>query len=176
MSSGLTRTEPLPIVSAASGPLSLPGLFIRPGKLGSGSVHAGPPMPKFSAALVSWREVRTSDSPTNAVLHACANTSRKVGRGPRLGSTGTLENSWPAELRLEHSTVLLALTALAASSAAVETMVKDWPGWYRPSSGLTASVPAALCLATARIPPLPALTAMIAAEGPAPASAFLAAC
>ncbi len=58
-----------------------------------------------------------------------------------------------------------------SSSAAVDTMVNTWPGSYRPASGLTAGIRPAWCAATARIRPVPACTATMAAERGSRASA-----
>ena len=93
-----------------------------------------------------------------------------------LACGGTLRKLCPPTvLTGVQGTGVVTVTPLA-SSASVDTIVKAAPGGYCPASGSIAGIPGALRSATARIRPVDACSATIAAEPGAAATACEAAC
>src|SRR6185437_14920407 len=175
ISSGLTRTVPLPTVSPASSRWLVPGLAMAPVNAGIGSRH-GTPMPSFAASAVRLRGESPYDRPVKAVLQACAKSVLRSGPEPRLGSGGMLEKVCPpTRFVLLHGAWVLNFADPVVSMAAVETIVKVCPGSYCPLSGFSSGIPRALCRSAARILPLPALIATMVPETPRPDNALCAA-
>src|SRR5262245_51410245 len=172
MVSGLTLTFPWPMVAAASWatPLVVP---TDPENPGSGNCQRRP-KPNPSAALLSFAALSPWDSPLNAVTHDFAKSAANVAPG-FLACAGTLRKLCPpTELTGLQGMVLFVATPLA-SSAAVDTMVKAPPGGKRPASGAIDGIRWALWPATARMPPVDARIATMAAEPGAAATARMAA-
>src|SRR6266568_5194597 len=159
MSRGLTSTLPYPMVSSASSAW-LAGACMVPVKEGTGSCQDAP-RPKLVAADCSSLAFSRSDRPANAVPHASAKSVRNV---PRFGSGGLFVKFSPPTAFDTPQGIGVFSPRPELSSAAVETMVNAWPGWYLPVRADTAGLPAALCCATASTCPVAGSIATIAAD------------
>ena len=163
MASGLTRTPAPPTEVAAIWPYP-DGLPIVPELALIRSCHLAP-IPKSVAAVARSCAVSCIDRPAKAVPQACAKSTENSGWAPRSASTGWLEKLWPPTLFCALHGIRLVTSKPLCSRAAVEMMVKAWPGWYRPASGSTSGHAADPCwAATARILPVPGWMATMAAD------------
>src|SRR5258708_22903303 len=100
--------------------------------------------------------------PAKAVAHAWAKSVRKDA--PRSVCGGLLRKFRPSTELLGRQGTGAPGASPVDRIAADETMVKACPGWYLPDSGSRPGMRPAARLAAARILPVPACTATIAAD------------
>src|SRR5580658_878087 len=146
MDSGLIRTSPWPIVSAATS-ASPPMAGTDPEKAGTCSCDQSAPIPNSFTARVSLLALSRSDSPANTVPQPSANSALNGFSSP----VPSLVNVWPPTEKEFSQEIWADGFSPVASSAAADTMVNAMPGASFASRGPAAgSAPEAWCWATAR--------------------------
>src|SRR5580692_9085231 len=169
--SGLTRTLPWPIVSAARA-ASPAAEGADPEKRGTGAGDQFAPIPKAVTTWSNWLGESRSDTPANAVPQPSAKSALNGFSSP----VPSLVNVWPPTVKEFSHEIWVDAVSPSLSSAAADTMVNAVPGTSFAASGSGAgSAPEAWRCATARTWPVEAWTATISPEFELLLSAFRAA-